>query len=516
MEPFGKQCQEEKCIQKYEKLKNSKWDGIKSICHCNSCHVVNIECFGHICTTCDKWICEGCHRTNNDKRNYCPKCFDVILLRRCPRRNFHPGAPIEVEEQYINPPVFKKPKTLPLEEQKGKTLAELAFMPWPDIKPTTLAKKHPHELDDTIWLDETNKRHIYHVKYDKDEFETEFNQSTSTMVHTYFPNSYDPYEAIDAMLGGKEWGPNHPKYGAKYYSDDENVLVKNLRQLLVDWGKNNEEAIESGKFVHFLIECHFNDQLDLANHPVYNTIPNIQQYLKWREEHFDPFYEAYRTEFRAHTDKTKRKVGTGDLFAVRKNHPPPSETNGTLYLTMFDWKNCILKMRGFKKTDKGIKYCAAYDKCNYEEYTLQQNEYERLVTDEKMYTNFHYNGHVYKRVRFEEKYLIVFHETNPKNKAIIVPLEDRQDVLEHIWRDREEEVAKWEKAGRPKPPPYIPKPKLSDQEEEAILHKLIQKHKLAKKEAFEWERFKNPSPECIAEQANASVVPYTMFLHLTN
>lgn len=478
-------CDQEACRAECLEMKEL----IGTAVHCNGgkkegCHCISPREAMYMCCDCSALFCFDClamddDQNPQDERYFCQVCFNKLNLKRDPRMNFDPDAAVVPEYNYVHPPMNANKRKLmatteETEDDSKKTIVQLAFGKWPKIIPNALAKKNPQELDDLIWLDETNKRHTYHVKFEgKDsEFETDCIQSTSGMHHQYFPNSFNPYGAIEMILRSSKWGPNHPKHG-KYYSNDETELVKNLRQMLDDWDKNNVEAIEVGKFVHFLIECHCNKQLALATHPVYANLQHIQQYLKWRSKHFDPFFEEYRTEFRFRSDKQYRRVGTCDLLAIAKNHGTPQETNGILHVTMFDWKNCILKTEGFNN-EKGLLYCSEYPKCNFQEYTLQQNDYKKMGSNKRLYGKWVLNGNVYECMEFDAMYLIAFHETNPNNEAIVVPLEDRLAELEFIWRDRAEVVAQWEAAGRPKDEhaPYKPR-RLPKIEEEEVVRNLI-------------------------------------------
>ena len=440
---------------------------------------------------CDKKLCTGCKRRWKTMvapivKICCAPCHEKLLLARCSRPNFNADQPVLVEYHLVNARQQTKRKAAanPTPDPKidaaflhrGKTLLELAFMPWPDILPDTLQKRFPHSRDSVVWLDESNKQHLYHVKYDTDEFETENNMSTSSIGEPY-TKPYDKYDALSKMLGGREWGPNHKKAG-KYFDKDEEKLAHNLLQLLREWKQNNLNAIQLGWFVHFLIECHANGKLDLLTHPLYARYAHIQQYLKWRFVHFDPHFVEYRTEFRFASDKTYRRVGTCDMLAVRKNHPAPENCNSTLTLSMFDWKNALMQRSGFKTRDmphaeRMLGICSELDECNVSHYTIQQNDYEHMATT--FYSDWTFNGHVYKKVAFEQKQLIAFHETNANNEADVVVLENIQDVIAQIWALRKESVAAWEANGRPKIVKLKPK-ELSDEESLCIIKNLIRKH----------------------------------------
>ncbi len=420
----------------------------------------------------------------------CRTCYDKILLARRPRPNFNPDAPVMVEYQLINSTASTKRKfartnteqceskkqAIPMSLHKDVTLLELSFMKWPTILPTTLQQQNPHLRDDIVWLEETNDLHLYHVKYDGVNFETVNNLSTSSVAEHYSAR-YDKFDAMSKMLAGKQWGPNHKKYG-KAFSNDKEALAQNLLKLLKEWKQNNINAIQLGKFVHFLIECHCNGKLDLLTHPVYARFAHIRQYLKWRYIHFDPLFKEYRTEFPFASDATYRRVGTCDLLAVRKDHPLPNQCGSTLTLSMFDWKNALLNEKGFKtremtKPEKMKGPCKKLDECNVSHYTIQQNDYEYLATT--YYQDWLYNGHVYKKVRFEQKQLIGLHETHEDNTAHVVLLDNIQDIIMILWQERKAAVALWELQGRPEIEKHKPITH-TDEESLILLRALIDQH----------------------------------------
>jgi len=428
-----------------------------------------------VCSLCKCNIeCEHC-RTQD---RFCAPCWDRALLQQNPRPNFQPDAPIEIEVAHIQSYAQKR-KNLQLSLQKSKfvkqettvprvladhtTLIDLAHMPWPELKPSMLATLHPHELDKTVLLDETFNRHDYYVNYENDgKMEKENNVSTTTLLHIYFP-SKDTFKLLKNTLMGKNWGHKPTCKYAPFYSEDECQIPKNLVKIIKLWGKNKIDGAQLGKFVHFLIECDLNNILDLASSP-YARYQHVKQYLWWKHTHFLPRYNAYRTEFRIRSCKKYRKVGTADFLAVRKDHPPPSETNGILWIADFDWKCIRLQTFNFDN-EKGIDLCNFMDNCNFSEYTFQQNDYGRFF-EQDMYRDFVYNGYVYNKIRFESMDLVVLSDENPKpEEAKVAPVSKEPELIEQVWQRRAEEIAIWEAEGRP----VIPKPvhpQLSDQEME--------------------------------------------------
>lgn len=414
-------------------------------------------------------------------------------------------------------------------QERLPTTLEISRITQIDQKPTFLRKKHPHANDGRIWLDEKDGKHDYHVEFEKGsgKFETEFIQSTSGMIHQYFPeklatphellftdekfawqlakckhyftsektqelqefqtNVLEPLKKlnnakytqlvfVNSILRSPKWGPNHDKHG-KYFSNDTPQLVRNIRQMFRDWEQKADDGCTRGTFVHYLIELDMNGQLDLSSHPVYSKLTHIRQYLTWKKLHFDPIYEPYATE-KELFDSEHRRVGTCDLLAIRKNHPPPSETNGILYLVMFDWKNTVLEKMSYYDEKTGYKTGVGPMKhvhdCNYRHYELQQAEYRKFV---RAYRNFTYNGFTYDRVELELCALVCFDDSNPRNEAIVEVLHNTYEhELEEIWRIRKQAVDEWRNSEK-KPVSKVLPLQLSDQEYEFVLTHLIEKNK---------------------------------------
>jgi len=503
-----------------------------------------------------------------DENLYCVQCLDAYNLQRFSRKNYRPDEPVDIELRFVPeydrkrkcytaensiPPDLPKLRQRKQEQQipEGtKTITELAYEPWPDIVPDALQKKHPHEKDAYIRLDETNGKHLYYVRFspDQKDDDTDFIQSTSRMVGQYFhqdfPSSHDllygecmadlctrnklactdetrlRFDAkfnqfftderreslerfekevlfpiinqnkekfdtivfVDKVLAGADWGPDHPKY-AKFYATDENKLVSNLQDMLKSWKKKKLDAITRGKFVHFLIECDMNGQIDLRTHPVYGQpqLNHIQQYLKWKATKFDPYFEPYRTEMQFFDDGTYRRVGTCDLMAVAKNHPPPEITRGVLKIHLIDWKNTTMKKKGFFNTLKKRYEMGRYPMhmvhdCNFEHYQLQQADYDYMAS--KFYRNFTYKGHIYDRIEFVMRKLVCLDDENPDNDFVEEKLkENYRKELDIIWEKRAQEVKKWKENGCPKDKTHIgPKRKFSKDEKEFLLLHLIRKN----------------------------------------
>ena len=338
--------------------------------------------------------------------------------------------------------------------------------------------------NDAFWKHELSQTYFNDAKVA--ELQT-FANDILVPLKLYNAHKYDQNAFTDKILGSKQWGPNHPKHG-KYFSTNNDELVRNFKQMHVDWDQKANDGCTRGTFVHHLIELDLNGNIDLATHPIYSNpnLNHIQQYLQWKHKYFDTFFEPYRTEMRLCdiNDKMQseyRRVGTCDLIAVPKNHPPPSETGGVLRVKLIDWKNTIIEEKSFfdfttKSHRMGVYPMDNVQDCNLRHYELQQADYQRMLV--KFCKNFLYNGHVYDRVEFLGRELICFDATNPNNEAIVHVLENTYEhELDIIWERRKRDVEAWSKQRHlPKPPKKYTK--LTDEQYSFLLLHLIRKNEL--------------------------------------
>lgn len=451
------------------------------------------------CCDCERWICNECS-IDKIKRlapcqctkivlehnaGFCQDCTDKRELKLNPRPNFQPDAPVVPEECYVYQ-ARKKPKPttqttifLPTTPLSGDhkmneglvqlTLLQLATQEWPKFDVTVLAKKFPQVDDDNIYLDESNNKHDYYVRFNPNgDFEKDNIQSTSDMVKGYFP-VYNKYEALGKMLSGQKWGPKSEDYGS-FFTTDEAALVPNLKKILWKWQTNNLEKVAIGKFVHYLIEADMNGSLDLFTNSLFQHLPRVRMYLLWKTEEFLDKYDAFRTELRLF-HRQLRLTGTWDFVCVKKGHGTPAETGGILYVNMKDWKNAVVQTES-NFPDVGLDICSDVKDIDGARYSMQQCNYEAMAKNKDVYPSWNYNGHTYSEIRFESKTLVCFDDSNRNGRAKTVSIVDFGEKIAQMWAARKKQVDLWEAQHRP---PIFKHtiPKLSDEQEDVVLKDLI-------------------------------------------
>ncbi len=336
-------------------------------------------------------------------------------------------GPIVIEYEIVSN--ISKKRSSPILLQKTEKLKqnceleELIEQEWPP-EPTYLQALNSHPFD---WRVKFNPElHLYYVFYDQEgKHVSQHNLSASTWAKKYFDH-FDDDQIINDMMKSKKWNTNQNKYKGM-----------SKQQIKDKWKEDNEKGSRKGTFYHLLLENHCNGY-DLANSKYSHLIP-IQQYLKWRKDYFDIHFKEFRTEIRFHSSIDLRIVGTADLIAIRKNHPPPSETGGCLTLSIFDWKNTKdLKMKDDYKNKVGTGPCAGVPDCNYGHYCIQQNIYKWMLT--RFYNNWTYNGLKYTSVKVEMMRLIIIHENNAGGKVLEVDVPDMSDIIETMVIERRKEL----------------------------------------------------------------------------
>lgn len=282
-------------------------------------------------------------------------------------------------------------------------------------EPKYLAALHPHPLDSRIKF---YPPHIYVVDYNEEphsRYPPEFNLSASTWAKNQFPEFRED-EVIERMIKLKS-----TTYMTHYRGMGPEEIKKK-------WG----EASEQGIFYHLLFENHCNKTIDLARSK-YAHLKPVQQYLKWRRNHFDNEFEEFRTEIRLSSNPELRIVGTADLLAVRKNHPPPHLTNGVLTLSIFDWKNKY----NFKRDnlfEKGFGPCRKMGNCNASKDFIQLNIYAWLLTT--FYSGWKYNGYFYNKVSIEFMKLVIVHDLIFSDEAIVCDVPNLSYIIKEMVKER--------------------------------------------------------------------------------
>jgi hypothetical protein len=325
--------------------------------------------------------------------------------------------PASVKMMLINQPYkilkSKKRKSILSQpgEEKNITIAMTELKEIPDFDPVFLSAKNPHPLDMTIKFMEDS--HTYYVKFHTGNFSCEHVLSTSGFVGNYFSH-FDP-ETIVKKMG------NHTRI--RKYKGMTNDQIKTV------WRENGEQASKIGTNFHFLLESFYNG-MDLKPYDKYGV---VQQFRRWHEKHVVPQkLIPFRSEQRMRTDLNTRLTGTADmLFAL----PVQDHTSGVLKLVMRDWK--FSKEIKFSSSFPGTYGCCSHlDNCNFNKYLLQQNVYKYIL--EKFYTNWKYQGHIYKRVEVVDMALAVFHDSQEDFQHI--ELMFVQPLIEEMFLEREQQL----------------------------------------------------------------------------
>ncbi len=348
------------------------------------------------------------------------------------RKNYHPDAGICIEwyvkeetesgsckRGWKNAPLFNTPVT-----KKGLRLPldVLISREWPS-EPHFLAALNPHPFDSRIKFNPDT--HTYFVAYSiSDSYPSEFNLSASTWAKQQFPG-FQADIVLAKMQAKETWNTSHNKY---FGMCPEQIKAK--------WESDRNRDSRQGTFYHLLLENHCNRSFDLSD---YDHLLPIQQYLHWRKTFFDVYYEEFRTEMRLYSSPEERIVGTADLFAIRKDHGTPEETGGVLTITIFDWKN-TKELKTENRWERGYKDkpCAGLDNCNWSTYCIQQNIYAWLA--ETWYKEWEWRGKKYTSLKVERLALVIIHDRNPKNEAIMKWVPNFRHIIDNMVTERRAEL----------------------------------------------------------------------------
>lgn len=258
-----------------------------------------------------------------------------------------------------------------------------------------LANKNPHPWDITV----QSHKHVYSVRWVMNQ--NQYVQDAVSMT-TFIGQMFHGFESehvLDTMPQTKDG-----KYMG-YYQNKTRAEVKQA------WAQANKD----GKRAHRLVECYLNGMPCDA----FSNIKVFQQFLCWKTEFEKMGMEVFRTEMRIRSSILYKITGAVDSLWIHVNHPPPEECDSTLTLTMVDWKfkrrywksafvnpRTGTKCMGFPNTP-----CESEEDCTNTHDSLQQAGYTHIL--ETWYTDFPYNGHVYKKVRVAKMICLQMHDTLP-------------------------------------------------------------------------------------------------------
>ena len=129
-------------------------------------------------------------------------------------------------------------------------------------------------------------------------------QSVTTVISRFFP-LFNADEAIEKMMNGRNWNPNHKYWGMQDYEIKQN------------WEEKGIKASEQGTFLHEQIENYY-----LGND--YEQPQEFSLFRQFTNDHGS--LTPYRTEWRIF-DESIGVAGTIDFLAL----------NGDSF-EMYDWK----------------------------------------------------------------------------------------------------------------------------------------------------------------------------------
>jgi len=263
-----------------------------------------------------------------------------------------------------------------------------------------LAVVNRHPRDERITFDEaTHKYTIDGSRYDI---------SCTGFVHSFFGH-FDPDDVIKKMMRSPNWKP-----GGASYEKYKGLTPQGIKDL---WSSSGAEASEAGTRMHLDIEHYYNASPigNLAGDG-FEAYPSTEwDYFmryekKWRlEKGFVP----YRTEWLVFNDEI-RLAGSIDMVYAKPD--------GTY--AIYDWKRSK-EIKTENKYQKGLGPLAHLDDCNYWHYSLQLNNYRRLL--EKFY------GLV-----VNELALVILHPNNKSFKIVKLNLMDAE--VEAMWLHRLEQM----------------------------------------------------------------------------
>lgn len=260
---------------------------------------------------------------------------------------------------------------------------------------TYLENLHPHPRDERISFDEPN--HIYTITLIDNSGNKSYDSgftSVTTWNHSHFEH-FNADNIIQKMMNSPKWSQN------KYYG----MSVKEIKKL---WDKNRDEAAKAGTFMHYDIECFYNN-VDVSNNSI-----EYKYFLEFEKDRtkkggFGEFLKPYRTEWMVF-DEDLRLSGSIDMIF--------EAPDGTLQI--YDWKRSkeIKKHNPWKSSH--VECINHLPDCNYWHYALQLNTYKGIL--ERKYNKI-----------VTDLYLVCLHPDN-KNKSyqrIKVPIlnQEIQDLF---------------------------------------------------------------------------------------
>jgi len=233
-------------------------------------------------------------------------------------------------------------------------------------------QKNTHPRDERCIFDPG----IHKYEIDGDEF-----KSVTTVISRFFP-VFNPDEAIEKMLNGRNWNPNHKYWGMQDFEIKQN------------WEEKGIMASEQGTFLHEQIENYYLEQK-------FEEPQEFDLFRQFTEDHQS--LTPYRTEWRIF-DETIGIAGTIDFVALNKG-----------VFEMYDWKRSMKVVNTSNGTpitqnrwDSGYHGLSDMDDTSFNHYTLQLSIYRFLL--EKNY-----------QIELSKMFIVVLHPDYERYYKIEVP-----------------------------------------------------------------------------------------------
>jgi len=268
-----------------------------------------------------------------------------------------------------------------------------------------LAVVNKHPRDTRITFDEAS--HKYTIDGSR------YDISCTGFVHSFFGH-FDADEIIKKMMSSRNWKP-----GGASYEKYKDMTPDEIKQL---WADSGAEASGAGTRMHLDVEHYYNAAP--AGNLMVGSMVGEWEPLESKEWDYFMAYEKqwripqglvpFRTEWLVFNDEI-RLAGSIDMVYAKPD--------GTY--AIYDWKRSK-EIKFDNKWQKGLAPIEHLDDCNYWHYSLQLNNYRRIL--EKFYG-----------VVVSELALVILH---PNNRSFqIVKLNMMDDEVEGMWAARAAAVA---------------------------------------------------------------------------
>jgi hypothetical protein len=255
-----------------------------------------------------------------------------------------------------------------------------------------LAVKNAHPRDERITFDE--ETHTYTIDGSREGW-----SSCTQFIHN-FVQEFDADAIIKKMMGSKKWPES------KYFGMTPEAIK-------AQWSNSANEASTAGTRMHLDID-RYNNAEPVGNLAGDEWVPNastewdffLAYEEKWRKKNgFIP----YRTEWLVFKEDIKL-AGSIDMLYKKPD--------GTI--AIYDWKRAK-EIKFENRYQKGIGPLSHLDDCNYWHYSLQLNNYRRIL--EKFYG-----------FTVSELALVILHPNNKSYKIIQLNLMDAE--VDAMWDAR--------------------------------------------------------------------------------